>query len=90
VAGDFNESHSGLYWGKAIEWLEKDQKMRDAIDEFDPNTPSWEWPLPIGKLKANFDHIFYRKSELHCSSAGVKVEGASDHFPVIALFNKKA
>jgi len=87
ILGDFNESHRGLFYGKAISWLENPQVgFRDAIDEFDPST-TWEWPLPMNmKLSANFDHIFYRKSELKCLSAGVRREGASDHFPVVAVF----
>jgi len=90
ILGDFNESHRGMFWGNAIAWLETPQAgFRDAIDEFDPSV-TWEWPLPMNfKLSANFDHIFYRKSELDCMSAAVKKEGASDHFPVIAKFQKK-
>jgi len=62
--------------------------MTDAIHEFDKNTPTWEWPLPVMTLKANFDHIFYRKEEVMCVTAGVRVEGASDHCPVVATFTK--
>jgi len=87
ILGDFNESHRGLFYGKAIGWLESPEMgFRDAIDEWDSSI-TWEWPLPMNmKLSANFDHIFYRKSELHCLSASVKREGASDHFPVVAEF----
>jgi len=87
VAGDFNESHAELFGGKAIAWLENDKNMTDAINEFDGNTYSWQWPLPLGfKLQANFDHIFYFKSELICKTAAVLTEGASDHYPVLAEF----
>lgn len=88
ILGDFNESHKGLFYGKAIQWLETPELgFRDAIDEHDPSV-TWEWPLPLNmKLSANFDHIFYRKRELVCLSAGVKREGASDHFPVTAVFS---
>jgi len=89
VLGDFNESHRGLFYGKAIGWLETPQMgFRDAIDEKDPSV-TWEWPLPMNfKLSANFDHIFYRKNELRCMEAGVRREGASDHFPVVAVFEE--
>jgi len=90
ILGDFNESHRGMFYGKAIQWLETPEMgFRDAIDEFDPSV-TWEWPLPMNmKLQANFDHIFYRKSELLCVIAGVRREGSSDHFPVVAIFQKK-
>jgi len=90
ILGDFNESHKGIFYGKAIQWLETPELgYRDAIDEFDPSV-TWEWPLPMRmKLSANFDHIFYRKKELVCLLAGVRRQGASDHFPVVAVFQKK-
>eukprot|EP01125_Pyxidicula_operculata_P001549 TRINITY_DN11401_c0_g1_i1.p1 TRINITY_DN11401_c0_g1~~TRINITY_DN11401_c0_g1_i1.p1 ORF type:complete len:276 (+),score=43.51 TRINITY_DN11401_c0_g1_i1:53-880(+) len=88
VAGDFNESESGMFWGRAIQWLIHEKGMKDAIYDNDPR-PTWEWPLPFMTLRANFDHIFYKQSELICLSASVKVEGASDHYPVIAEFYPK-
>lgn len=82
--GDFNESHSGLYWGKACNWLESDYNMKDAINEHDPNTNTWYWPLKYVTLTAHFDHIFYDTTNFKCLKGKVHQEGASDHFPVVA------
>jgi len=86
VLGDFNESHSGLYSGKACVWLEKNGYI-DAIKQFDPNTNTWEWPLYLITLRAQFDHIFYDKTNLICTDAKVVVGGASDHFPIVATLS---
>ena len=95
IAGDFNESHNGFFWGKACQWLEK-IGIKDAINQFDSKN-TWYWPLP-GRitLKARFDHIFYSR-HFECTGlvgylnpteywkgGRVVQEGASDHFPVFA------
>eukprot|EP01124_Arcella_intermedia_P021255 TRINITY_DN2939_c0_g1_i1.p1 TRINITY_DN2939_c0_g1~~TRINITY_DN2939_c0_g1_i1.p1 ORF type:complete len:281 (+),score=62.40 TRINITY_DN2939_c0_g1_i1:36-878(+) len=86
VAGDFNESHEGMFWGKAIQWL-GEVGMKDAIEMFAPGGVTWEWPLMFSmKLEAFFDHIFYHPRDLECIEGAIFKEGASDHFPVIATF----
>jgi len=87
ILGDFNEHHSGLFWGYAIQYLVEERFMRDSVYDNDPNTYSWEWPLLFGiKLKAKFDHIFYTPNYLQCINSKVILEGSSDHFPVIGHF----
>jgi len=80
VCGDFNESESG----SAVEWLTQ-QGMTDALSEFDRTTRTWEWPTSVYTLRNRFDHILYAKP-LYCCSARVIRAGASDHFPVLAVF----
>jgi endonuclease/exonuclease/phosphatase (EEP) superfamily protein YafD len=83
VIGDFNENTSG----KAAGWL-KDKGLKDALVEFDPYGKTWRWRTSLGTFSACFDHVFYTP-HLHCLEAGVVKEGASDHFPVTAVFQKK-
>lgn len=46
---------------------------------------TWHWELPLNfTLKAKFDHIFYHN--LQCVKYGVKLSGASDHYPIFAHF----
>ena len=82
VMGDFNDGEKS----PAVEWLEKN-KMANALPEFDSYTKTWEWHTSMVTLKRRMDHILY-SSELHCCSAEVLREGASDHFPVEAVFTK--
>ena len=97
VLGDFNEGARG----KSCRFLEQRQH-KDAIQEFDPHTNTWEWPMfqPLfsvpwnWKWSAKFDHIFYSQQHLKCLGAKVLHEqGESDHFPCVADFccisNKK-
>jgi vancomycin resistance protein VanJ len=82
VMGDFNDSEKS----PAVEWLEKN-KMANALPEFDSYTKTWEWKTSVVTLKRRMDHILY-SPELHCCSAQVLREGASDHFPVQAIFSQ--
>lgn len=88
VLGDFNESTSGLYKGKVCHWLENSCEIsfRNAVLQHNSEPPhTWEWQLPIIKLRAHFDHIFYSKERLVCVAADVvPVYNASDHHPVVA------
>lgn len=90
VLGDFNESPKGfLYKGKCGEFLEKTFLMKNAVQEFEPSTITWRWPLKILTLTAQFDHIYYSTPNLHASKGGVLQEGYSDHFPVYAILHTK-
>jgi endonuclease/exonuclease/phosphatase family metal-dependent hydrolase len=80
VLGDFNEDDSGA----AVSWL-VEHGMTDALPEFDRSTYTWEWPTSVVTFRDRLDHILYSK-HLHCHSARVLRAGASDHFPVIAVF----
>jgi endonuclease/exonuclease/phosphatase family metal-dependent hydrolase len=80
VAGDFNEGERG----NAIAWLER-RGLVNALPQFDRNTPTWEWHMSVLTLRRRLDHIVY-SPELQCHSAGVVRAGASDHFPVQAVF----
>ncbi len=87
VLGDFNEGEDG----GAIGFL-SERGFTNALSEFDRYAKTWEWDssasLP-GKLSARLDHIMYSPS-LHCLQARVIKAGASDHYPVLAVFRKKA
>lgn len=82
VAGDFNDGENS----PAVEWLEKN-KLENALPEFDRYGKTWEWHTSVVTLRRRMDHILY-SSELHCSSAQVLHAGASDHFPVQAVFTQ--
>lgn len=80
VCGDFNESDSG----GAVEWLVK-RGMTDSLREFDRRTNTWAWQTSVMTLRNRYDHVLYTK-DLYCYSSRVIKAGASDHFPVVALF----
>lgn len=80
VAGDFNDTEHS----RVLAWL-KERDMVNALPEFDRSTATWEWSYGVLTLKRRMDHIVY-SSDLHCCSARVIHAGASDHFPVEAVF----
>jgi endonuclease/exonuclease/phosphatase family metal-dependent hydrolase len=82
VMGDFNDGEKS----RAVEWLERNN-MVNALSEFDSYTKTWEWHTSVVTLKRRMDHILYSPA-LHCCSAQVLREGASDHFPVEAVFTQ--
>jgi endonuclease/exonuclease/phosphatase (EEP) superfamily protein YafD len=84
VLGDFNESDSG----GALTWLRR-REFRNALAEYAPNAQTWRWPLGLLTLRQRLDHILYRRP-LHCLSARVLDRGASDHLPVVAVFEVRA
>jgi endonuclease/exonuclease/phosphatase family metal-dependent hydrolase len=80
VAGDFNDTdHS-----QVVEWLKK-KDMVNALPQFDHYTPTWQMGTSAITLRRRMDHILY-SPELRCCSARVLRTGASDHFPVEAVF----
>jgi endonuclease/exonuclease/phosphatase (EEP) superfamily protein YafD len=80
IAGDFNDGEgSGV-----LRWLEA-QGMRNALPQFDRYTPTWEWRVSALTLRRRMDHIVY-PSSIHCYQARVLKVGASDHYPVVAVF----
>jgi len=83
IIGDFNENMSG----SASRWLNK-KGLKDALVEFDPYGKTWQWKTSFGTFSGSFDHIFYTP-HLYCLEAGVVREGASDHFPVTAVFQSR-
>lgn len=78
--GDFNEDDSG----RAVAWLRR-QGMIDALREFDRRTNTWRWRTSYVALRDRLDHILH-SPELHCLSARVMNAGASDHLPLVAVF----
>ena len=82
VLGDFNESDSG----RAVQWL-LEQGMQDALRQFDRHTNTWRWQTSVYTFRNRFDHIL-SSADLHCYSARVIQEGASDHLPVVAVFGR--
>jgi endonuclease/exonuclease/phosphatase (EEP) superfamily protein YafD len=80
ILGDFNEGDSG----SAVAWL-CEQQFTDALREFDRKTNTWRWRAKYITLSGRLDHILYSEG-LHCLSARVLEAGASDHLPVLAVF----
>ena len=83
VASDFNDrEHNAV-----IQWL-RSKGMINALPEFDRRTPTWHWRASVVSLSRRMDHVVYAP-ELYCCSARVIRAGASDHFPVEAVFAKQ-
>jgi endonuclease/exonuclease/phosphatase family metal-dependent hydrolase len=82
VVGDFNDGQNS----PVVKWLE-DKGMINALPAFDLYSPTWQWRTSLVKLSRRMDHIVYSR-ELECCSARVIRAGASDHFPVEAVFVK--
>jgi vancomycin resistance protein VanJ len=80
VMGDFNEDDGG----DAVEWLAA-QGFTDALREFDPRSDTWRWPTRLWTFSDRFDHLLY-SPELFCCRAAVLRAGASDHLPVVGVF----
>ena len=82
VAGDFNDVEKS----EVLTWL-RNKGMVNALPAFDRGTATWHWHYGLITLKRRMDHIVY-SPELHCCSAKVIRAGASDHFPVEAVFTR--
>jgi endonuclease/exonuclease/phosphatase (EEP) superfamily protein YafD len=82
VAGDFNDGEDS----PVLVWLNK-RGIMNALPQFDRRTPTWQWQTSVATLSRRMDHITY-SPELHCTSARVIRAGASDHFPVEAVFTQ--
>ncbi len=82
VLGDFNEEEGGA----ALRHL-AGRGYADALGEFDRRSQTWRWQAGIIRLSRRFDHIMY-SPELHSCRAAVVKAGASDHFPVVAVFDR--
>jgi len=82
IAGDFNDVENS----PVLKWL-KTQDMANSLPQFDRSTATWQWKYGPITLKRRMDHIFY-SPELNCCSADVIRAGASDHFPVEAVFTR--
>ena len=62
--------------------------MVNALPQFDRNSPTWKWKTSVVTLERRMDHILY-SLELDCIAAKVIPAGASDHFPVKAIFTRE-
>jgi endonuclease/exonuclease/phosphatase family metal-dependent hydrolase len=82
AVGDFNDGENS----PVVRWLEG-KGMVNALPQFDRNSPTWKWKTSVVTLKRRMDHILY-SPELDCIAAKVIPAGASDHFPVEAVFTK--
>jgi endonuclease/exonuclease/phosphatase family metal-dependent hydrolase len=82
IAGDFNESEDG----SALEYLEE-RGYRSTLPQFSDDD-TWHWNMSvIGTVSRRFDHIVYGPG-LEPLSARVVRAGASDHLPVVAVFER--
>jgi endonuclease/exonuclease/phosphatase family metal-dependent hydrolase len=82
AVGDFNDGENS----SVVRWLEG-RGMVNALPQFDRKSPTWKWQTSVVTLKRRMDHILY-SPELDCHAAQVIPAGASDHFPVEAIFTR--
>ena len=80
VLGDFNEPDTG-----AAVALLKARGMSDALDLCEPAAVTWRWQGNWATIGARLDHIL-AEPPLRCLSARVITSEASDHRPVLAVF----
>ncbi len=83
VLGDFNEGDSG----SAVAWL-RERGFADALAGFDTSADTWRYESSFISLGKRLDHILY-SGDLRCVEARVLERGASDHFPVQAVFEAR-
>jgi endonuclease/exonuclease/phosphatase family metal-dependent hydrolase len=81
IAGDFNEEEGD---GAVRELI--DGGFVDALSLFDRQARTWEWSLVSGvSVRRRYDHILFN-APLRCVGARVGEVQASDHYPVVAVF----
>lgn len=82
VAGDFNEDS-----GRACSLL-FEVGFGSALEDYAPAAKTWRWPL--GPMEANnrLDHVFFSRG-LDATDAWVVDKGRSDHFPIVAVLERK-
>jgi endonuclease/exonuclease/phosphatase (EEP) superfamily protein YafD len=82
IAGDFNENKDG----RAVQYLRK-KGLRSALPEFKPSADTWRWKTSVGSVHSQLDHIAY-DAQLVPLNANVLKQGRSDHWPVVATFER--
>lgn len=82
VAGDFNEGSGG-----AVD-IVKRRGLVSALDRAAVSTPTWRWHGVPFRLR--LDHVFYDDDALALTAADVLEAGPSDHFPIVARFERAA
>ncbi|MCC6748546.1 MAG: endonuclease/exonuclease/phosphatase family protein [Deltaproteobacteria bacterium] len=82
AVGDFNEGHDG----RAVRAL-RGTGLQSALAEFAPSATTWHWPTALGELRFTLDHILYSR-DLDALDARVLSAGRSDHYPVVAVFQR--
>lgn len=80
IAGDFNEGSGG-----AIDVV-KTRGMVSALDRAAVSTPTWRWQGVPFRLR--LDHVFFDDDALALTAADVLEAGPSDHFPIVARFER--
>lgn len=83
LVGDLNEGDGG----RAVEWLGK-RGFKDALPQYDRYTETWHWRTSVGlRVSHRLDHLLHTE-DLKCLEARVLKKGQSDHYPVIAVFER--
>lgn len=82
IAGDFNEGSGG-----AVD-IVKARGMASALDRAAVSTPTWRWQGVPFRLR--LDHVFFDDDALALTAADVLEAGPSDHFPIVARFERAA
>lgn len=82
VVGDFNEPEDG----SAVRFLAR-FGLQSVLPEFHPGADTWRWTTSLGTVHSQLDHIVY-DDRLAPLDARVVRTGRSDHWPVIAVFER--
>jgi endonuclease/exonuclease/phosphatase (EEP) superfamily protein YafD len=82
VLGDFNEDEDG----RAIDYLVQ-RGMHDALARFAPGAATWRWRTSVGEISETLDHILH-SSDLDPLEVRVIRAGRSDHYPLLAVFQR--
>lgn len=84
LVGDLNEGDSG----RSVAWLGK-RGFKDALPQYDTYNETWHWRTSLGiRVSHRLDHLMH-SGDLKCLDARVLKKGQSDHYPVVALFEKR-
>ena len=84
VCGDFNEDEDG----RAVGFLAS-RGMSSALPELRPDADTWQWHTSVGPIRSRLDHVVYDRAHLDPLDVRVLEAGSSDHFPLVAIFEKR-
>ena len=84
VCGDFNEDGGG----RAVGFL-AGRGLASALPELHPDADTWHWNTSLGPIREQLDHVVYDRARLEPLDVRVLEAGPSDHFPLVALFERR-
>lgn len=85
LVGDLNEGDGG----NSVAWL-AERGFKDALPQYDTYNKTWHWQTSLGiRVSHRLDHLLHSE-DLRCLDAKVLKKGQSDHYPVVAVFERSA